>query len=508
MQRRKSYLPGFILYILVIFFIIFDFQFEDYIQREPQSIHHWRQSDGASIALNYYHYGMEFFKPETHFQCADVNTSGYGVGEFPIVYYASAALYKLFGPKTYIIRVLHVLIFLIGLFHLYKGLRERYKDRFWALFIPIMLSASPVILYYATNYLPDTAALGLVLIAWYHISNYDLHKRTNDIWKIAFFFCLAGLLKITALLSFIPIFGLAILSLFPISKWKFFHHPIKASLAFLAVLIVNLGWYKWAIAYNALHRTPYFSTHTWPYNSLDEETIANVWDKIINKWGPDYFYPDTYVFFILLILIFLWNVRRMKAFWNYMMGSLLIGTIVFGYLFFLNLMNHDYYTINLYIFPVLLMVALVDLFHKKKIRFAPSWLIKILLTVFAYYNIEYGNEILQERYTGWVNDMRIYQKMDGIKPYLKSLGISREDRFLIVGDPTPNTALYRIDQKGWTDLLMHSHKDDMLQELFGKGFSYMVILNEAALEERPFLKKYTTKTIGEFNGLAIYDVRR
>ncbi len=506
MYLRKSYLPGFLLYILVVFFIIFDFQ--DYLGREPQSVHHWRQSDGASIALNYYQHGMNFFQPEIHFQNADHNTSGYGAGEFPILYYATACLYQLFGPHSPFLRIINTLIFFIGLFYLYKGIRERFKDKFWAFFIPTMLAVSPVILFYSNNYLPDTPALGLVLIAWYHIGRYDQLKQSKSIWYLAFFFCFAGLLKISALLSFIPILGLALLSFLPFKKWHFFHHPIQAILALLSVLGINIIWYKWAINYNTLHGTSYFSTHTWPYNSLDDETIANVWNNIIYLWGDDYSYPATYVFLLLILVVLLKNLKKLSSFWIYILGSLSVGLFIFGYLFFLNLMNHDYYTINLYIIPVLLMIAVLDLYQRKHSQLIHSWLWKFVLTIFIIFNIQYGNKQLKGRYTGWQNDMSLYTPLDGIPNFLREQGIQQEDRFLVVGDPTPNTALYRMNQKGWSDLYGNGDSVEKIQKLLDeKGLSYMVILNNKFLEERPFLKQFCTTVKAEYKGLKIYDLR-
>lgn len=41
-----------------------------------------------------------------------------------------------------------------------------------AITISLLLFTSPVLVYYANNFIPNTASLGLVLIAWYLYANY------------------------------------------------------------------------------------------------------------------------------------------------------------------------------------------------------------------------------------------------------------------------------------------------------------------------------------------------
>lgn len=506
MKVHKSNSTAFILYLIFLLFAVFSFQ--DYFL-EPQSIHHWRQSDAASLTLNYYHHGMNFFQPEIHFYAADSNSSGYGVGEFPILYYLTAWLYHIFGPATPILRGVHAFIFFTGLIYLYKGIRERYQSRFWAFFIPSMILASPVILFYSANYLPNTPALGLVFIAWYHIHRYQQSKNAWHIWYMAFFFCFAGLLKLTALLSFVPIFGLAIISFMPWKQGQFFKHPFQACLAFFGVLLANIAWYRWAIAYNTGHKTGYFSTHTWPYNSLDEQTKKEVWNNIFHYWGDDYFYPAVYVFLVIVAMIFLKNLKKLSLFWVYLLSTLSVGLVIFGYLFFLNLKNHDYYTINLYIIPLLLMVAVLDFLKHQNHRLFRSKRWKFALLVLMILSIRYGGNNLEYRYTGWQNDMRLYSKLDeGIQPFLREQGIGREDKFLVVGDFTPNTALHRMDQKGWTDLYGDTQSEERVQNLLDhKGLSYMVVLDDRFFEEKPFLRKFSSKIKAEYKGLKIYDLR-
>ena len=104
------------IFLLLLFLIIYDYP--SILFKRPQSVHHWRQSDCASIALNYYQTGMHFFQPQTHNLTSDNNTTGYcATSELPIGYYFIAILYKVFGYHDFIFRFVNTLIFLLGLFY-------------------------------------------------------------------------------------------------------------------------------------------------------------------------------------------------------------------------------------------------------------------------------------------------------------------------------------------------------------------------------------------------------
>ena len=64
---------------------------------------------------------MDFNHPEIHFLASDGKTSGYCVGEFPILYYAVGGLYHIFGPNETVFRVFNLLIFFLGLFCLVQA---------------------------------------------------------------------------------------------------------------------------------------------------------------------------------------------------------------------------------------------------------------------------------------------------------------------------------------------------------------------------------------------------
>jgi len=136
------------IYILLIAGMSIFYDYREVLLKRPQSVHNWRQCDGASLALNYYQEGMHFFRPQTHMLNSDNNTTGYSApSEIPILYYFVALLYKIFGYHEYIFRAVNLLIFYIGLFYLFKLADSILKDLFFATVVTVLIFSAPVLVY-------------------------------------------------------------------------------------------------------------------------------------------------------------------------------------------------------------------------------------------------------------------------------------------------------------------------------------------------------------------------
>ena len=65
-----------IIFITALALVAIFYDYQDIVFKRPQSVHKWRQSDCASIALNYYQDGMCKLHSETHNLTSDGGTSG------------------------------------------------------------------------------------------------------------------------------------------------------------------------------------------------------------------------------------------------------------------------------------------------------------------------------------------------------------------------------------------------------------------------------------------------
>ena len=174
----------------------------------PQSIHAWRQADCASLALNYYKYGMEFFHPRIHLMVSDGGTSGFTApSEIPVFYYAVAAIYHITGVNESLMRILNLLIFYLGLLYLFRLLQKVIGGLFWPAALTLLFFTSPLLVYYANNYLTNTSALAFAIIGLYHFYEFSTERKKASLWYAALFYLLAGSFKITGLYMMFAILG-------------------------------------------------------------------------------------------------------------------------------------------------------------------------------------------------------------------------------------------------------------------------------------------------------------
>jgi hypothetical protein len=231
-----------------------------------QSMHDWRQADCASFAMMYYEHGMNFFEPKVYNLLMG---GGHAAGEFPILYYFVAILYKIFGPNEFIFRVVFTLIFFVGLISLFHVVKRLTSSLFLAFLIPLLLFSSPLIMFFANNYLCDVSALSFVFVGLNFILKYRESSKTQAFWFSMFFFLLAALLKLNSAICFVAILGLFFFEFVGWAKFgrdsgKMFTHTRTNIIGVLAVLLLTIGWYQWAIFYNEAHSTSFLGTKSWP----------------------------------------------------------------------------------------------------------------------------------------------------------------------------------------------------------------------------------------------------
>jgi 4-amino-4-deoxy-L-arabinose transferase-like glycosyltransferase len=267
-------------FYLLILVIVFAYYYHIVLFSPPQSVHRWRQTDSASMTINFYQHGMHFFKPEVHHLTSDNNTSGYAAAEAPLLYYLIALLYKIFGPHDYIFRIVNTLIFLVGLGALFKISRHFLHDFIAAAFVPLLIFVSPAMAYYGNNFLTDSTALALVFLGWWQYIRYlDFNRYSYFIWAIVFF-SLAGLLKATMTISLFAVGGLALLwhlHWFHENKKQLFPRAMVTFVPIITGLVVILAWYLYAIWFNRLHDSKTFLTTImpwWDYNAEDRYNIT------------------------------------------------------------------------------------------------------------------------------------------------------------------------------------------------------------------------------------------
>jgi hypothetical protein len=476
------------------------------------SVHQWRQSDGASIALNYYQNGMKFFQPKFHHV---LSGNGYCVGEFPGLYYLAAVLYHIFSPEEGLFRLLSFLVFAFGLLALSKVILKTTGDELLSYAIPLLLMASPVIAFYAFSFIPNTPALGLVFIGWYFFHRFYERQKTGDLYWSCLFFALGGLLKVTALFTFVPILAVWFFELIGIAKFKGNKHLFPSRWAAVVPFFMTLGivgaWYIFAMKYNEAHNTNYFlmgDRGIWSKPQIEQEYT---YLRITEFWLPHYAH---YYFHALVTIALIWIIftpdRHSK--FMYLLTTLsVIGAFAYILTWFYAFTDHDYYAIEIIVVPVIALLTMGIYLGKYRKTILRSWFFKIIVVAFVVFNLIQTKSNLEMRYVPdspyMIHFNPVYYDVDGLRAFLKENNIQQPDRVISMPDRSPNSTLYYLNLTGWTELFNYPFNTDKVKLFASYGAKYLII-NDPKYLEKPELQGAFVKPIANYKRqIFVFDIQ-
>lgn len=500
-----------LVFVLVLLSISLYYNYFEILTYRPISKHQWRNCVSASIALNYYHEG-EFFLPRTHNMQVDNYTSDITITEFPLIYYFIGILYRIFGYHEAIYKLVNVLIGFTGLYFLFlTGLRA-FNKTIYALVPPVVLFSAPIYVYYTNNFIPDATSLSIVLAGFYFFYRYYEDKRGKDMLWTLVFFGLAGLIKAPAFLLFFAVIGVFGLEwIFRVrfkETGKVFPNPWKQVIWFIAVLAAAFAWYAYAKIYTDRHGGVVSLVEIRPIWILSAETIKDTLlaVSVMFRTG-NYHYRFLLIAAALLFILNLVLWRKHNRLFSWLVLLTFTGGASFSLLFFRSLRLHDYYQLNNLIIVVLILVNFFLFIREQQTRIFNSWITKSATLALLLFLVIKCNTFLEKQYYGgwfWDYSIEHYNNRYGeITPYLRSLGIEREDKVYCTYDPSINISLYLMDQKGFTDFYQRVRPFSEKVEFFGqKGMKYVLVGDYDTIDKDP--EEIGLVKIGEYNGVGIY----
>lgn len=501
MINKKTYLLFF--FIIIIFSLLFEYT--DIVFNLPQSNASWRQADCASFALNYYQNGMNFFEPRVH---NVLTNEGHAVGECPLIYYFVAILYNIFGPHEVIYKIVTLIIFFLGLCALLRLTYRLTSNIIISFIVPLIVFSIPMIMMYAVSFLPDIASFSFLLIAWDYFYKYKMYSKVKNFWLSMLFFALATLLKATAGFSFI---ALGVMYSLELLNWnnsdKLFRHKIHNVLGFIIVLVVVLGWYSWAVAYNERYGVSFLGTKSWPGWPIWE--ISN--ENFIGTITSFFFYSGSMfnlimvgVFFLTIIFIF-HNDKYLDGFLKSIIILLLIATISFIAYFFGGMKDQAYYYVNLSFLPLLTFIASIIIIKNKYKEIFSSKIFISLLLVLLLYNVYEAKTSLKTYFHGG----KMHEKLNNnlydpeLRNFIKNLGINTHDKIISIPDITPNVSLYLINRPGWTNYYGIEYTPLKIIQTIKSGAKYLIV-SDTSVFFLPGIKQFMNDYLGHFNNIYVY----
>lgn len=476
------------------------------LSERPCSIHASAQCQRASIALNYYNIDMNFFKPRIQRY-----TQGDGITgvEFPIVYYAGAVLYKLFGFNEAYIKVINLLILSLGLLFFFLLTQKFVNNVVLSLIIVISVTLSPVLLYYGANFMPDIPGLAFVLCAWYFFFKYLNTQKAKHLNLMVFFSALAALIKVIAI-----IFFLIILCLLLLDKFKFFKkeestqlitHSKKVLLRVCVGIAIVVAWYGYAKWLSAAHHQDAFALG--PRMVFDKEGILGVYDSVKNYWLFQYYSSETYVFIIVALAFSILMLKRLNKLLLTITILYIMASLCYIVLFLYQFKHHDYYIIAMLPCVFFLLLVFVDALSRLSTNY--SFFMTTAFAIVMFFNLKECLIKCKENYF-FRFDSKVYLAGDykpyyDLEPKLRALGIKREDKFASAFDNSYSNSLYFMNQAGFTIEDCYGH-DTIVNSLQANDVRYLVV-NDSAKFNKAYPNDFSKKIVLVHRGLIVYKLK-
>ncbi|MBI9033396.1 MAG: glycosyltransferase family 39 protein [Bacteroidales bacterium] len=462
--------------------------------------------------MNYFNYDLNLSEVRIYNQITLNGSSDISLAEFPILYYSVGILYKIFGNNDSIFRIFNALILLTGMFFLMKSVYILIKDKFWSIAIPVLFFTSPTLIYYGNGFLPDTTALGIVLIALYYIVRFYESEKIKYVYFASIIFTFAGLLKITSLLSFLGLIGTFVLFWIFSKEFRLKYKLHLFIIPFILPLIASLLWYNFVDQFHAKNGGSISPISLRPLWELSDEVITKTWSRIQMEWLRSYFPTSMHIFGLVSLLFSVIFIKRHNKFLVIFTIISLLGGTFFFFGFFRSLFDHDYYLINVFIveiFCIILGLLLIKSFNHK--IFNLSYL-KILVLIALPFIIIQSNKIVHTKTYGYYNNAHktVHSGLVGIEKLNRSLGIEKTDLVISVPDPSIDISLYLMNQPGFNDYGFITKKGAERMDFFiDKGAKYLFVADTNMLtsEKRAYLKPYCKNKIANYKNVNIYDLR-
>ena len=433
--------------LLILLYIILDYQ--SILFYRPQGIHFLRQTDGLSFVANYFNNGSNLFEPQV-FNLT--STEGRAACEFPILYYITSQLYKLFGEQEFILRLITIIIVSFGFFSLFKLLILILNDILYALIFSFLFLSSTVLLYYTNNFLPDASALGLTLLGWYYFYLFKIQNKKYLILSFSFF-TISSLIKVTYFIN--PIAAISTIIVFDLLRKKKLIDLIKTNIHVLLIFSISsillLSWNFFAIHYNSINKVFHFLVSATPIWDMEWQSIITVWEYISNYWYSNYYYPSTIHFFAITFILGIIFIK--KADKTILIPSIIlfIGSVFYILLFYAQFKDHDYYFITLIPTIIILVITAFTAIRNKFPKLLNNYIAKILLLALTVLSINYARVKLEDRYNNNHNEFaETGMILSNTRVNIDSLGISQKAKIIVFIDKTPNGGLYFLNRKGWS----------------------------------------------------------
>lgn len=484
------------------------YDYPDILTRRPQGLHAWRQADCLSITLNYKDTDTPFHRPQIHY--LGHHGDGGAMSDFPLLHFTMGRIWRSTGTQEWMFRAMVLSLFFLAMFMLHGMLRRLLKDDFLSVFIVALLFTSPMLAYYANNFLMNVPAWSMATIGWVLFwMNVTKASRGALVTSIAAFL-FAGLLKATAALSLVAVTCVLLIQHVPLGTRILGGSPVPHSGWGLGLMLSSIAglavWYGYAHAYNSANDSGVFLVGTLPVWSVPEQEFRDTLEAIRVHLRRDYFRPFVYPLLLLAMVSIAFAPHRVPRLVLAVLALLVLGGASISVLFFGALKEHDYYSLDqLVVIPFLLLAGVLALPERLR-RASRHWGSRLSMIAILVHCSDFARMRMEDRYAGWMNHEYLERVhwYGTMGPSLAELGITKGSRVISLPDPSFNITLYLMDRKGWTDFDSLSHHPQRIERLKALGAEFLFVHDEQALER---LRSVPMESLGSHGPIRIFRLK-
>jgi hypothetical protein len=254
-------------------------------------------------------------------------------------------------------------------------------------------------------------------------------------------------------------------------------------------------------------------------NNINLQGVYPIWDmtwndirltfteRIMGLWRDSFQHLVLLLFLCGCMVVYIVKWRSIDPFLRTFTLMILLGSVVYTILWYKAYGDHDYYQLILVIPAVFVVTAALSynsdsilLQTNKKSQYATDIVLMALMIMSVYHNQSVQIDRYSDKNSSWYN-ANVYE----VEPYLRKIGITKDDIVLSVPDGSPNISLVAFGNKGYASDLFGKNN---YTAAYGKkhGAKYMIITNREYIHDSNYID-YTTKLIGQYKDIYIFDMR-
>jgi 4-amino-4-deoxy-L-arabinose transferase-like glycosyltransferase len=411
--------------------------------------HSWRQTTVTMVARNFYETDPNILYPRVDFAGEMTGITGM---EFPFLNYLIYLASLVFGYGHWYGRMINLMVSSLGIFYFFK-LARKYFEQETAFYASLVLLSS-IWFAYSRKIMPDTFSMSLVIMGFYHGTNYlDGTKKRSLNLLLYFVFMLLGIL------SKLPSgFILVLFLLFLFDKKVDLKSKSLFAAASLLFLVPVFAWYFYWIPYLV---EKYGFWHFFMGKSLSAG-IAEISQNLRETLAHFYDFAMKFSGFIVFVFGIVMSIVHKK--------KELLLVLILSLLSFSLVVFKAGFTFSAHAYYIIPFVPVMALFCGYGISIVANQRLKVLIIAV----------IMLEGILNQQHDFFLKPKDAAILSLERTLDRFSEpnDLILINSNDFP-TPMYFTHRKGWIATNGQISDERYIESLKTKGCRYIVILKQS-----------------------------